>query len=214
VTTDQRSSLLIVKNTPDAAPGLVQPPCTGDDPEGAEDSKDETGDGDEFARATSALVGVDTKEGPGDGDGTSEITLGRGECVCGSGSFEDEESKEDEDLGPDTCVVGIGVASECLKSGQEDENGGPPVVEGEGEVDKEFISHVLSLVMLLDEVIDVGYSRADEERKDEGDNVVSTRPNVYVNRVEHGQEWEAPSNSINDDVLAGISELIDEVSEE
>ena len=67
--------------------------------------------------------------------------------------------------------------------------------------------------MLLDEVIDVGNGRTDEKRKDEGDNVMSTRPDVYVNRVEHGQEWEAPSDSINDDVLAGISELVDEVSE-
>ena len=55
---------------------LVQPPCTSDDPEGAKAGPDETTDGDEFAGTMSALVGVDTKEGPGDDDSTSEIALG------------------------------------------------------------------------------------------------------------------------------------------
>ena len=127
-----------MKNSADASLGLVQPPSTSDNPEGAEDGKDETGDGDEFAGTTSALVGVDTKEGPSDGDGTGEITLWRGKGVCGGGSLEDEKCEEDEDLGPDTCSVGIGVASECLESSEEDEDGGPAVIEGEGKVNKDY----------------------------------------------------------------------------
>ena len=68
--------------------------------------------------------------------------------------------------------------------------------------------------MLLDYVIDLRHGRADEERKDECDDIVFTCPNVYVDRVEHGQDGEAPSDSIDDDVLAGISELVNDVSEE
>lgn len=68
--------------------------------------------------------------------------------------------------------------------------------------------------MLLDEIVNVGHGRADEERKNERDNVMSTCPDVYVNGVENGEEWEAPSNTINNDVLAGIEELIDHVTEE
>lgn len=82
-------------------------------------------------------MSVDTKEGPGDSDGTSEITLGRGECVSSGGGLEDEEGEEDEDLGPDSGAVRVGVATECLETGEEDKDGGPAVVEGEGKVDED-----------------------------------------------------------------------------
>lgn len=108
-----------------------------DDPESAEAGKDQRGGGNEARSIGTALVSVDTEKSPGDGNGTSEITFRRGEGVGGRGSLKDKEGEEDEDLGPDTGVVGLGVAAECFEAGQEDEDRGPAVVEGEGEVDED-----------------------------------------------------------------------------
>ena len=34
--------------------------------------------------------------------------------------------------------MGVGVDSECLKAGEEDEDGGPAMIEGEREVDEYY----------------------------------------------------------------------------
>jgi hypothetical protein len=48
-----------------------------------------------------------------------------------------------------------GIDTEGSEGGNDDENGCPPVVKGEGEVDKEFVIDRLGSVMFLDDVIDV-----------------------------------------------------------
>jgi len=110
--------------------------------------------------------------------------------------------------------VGVCVTTECFEAGQEDEDGGPTVVEGERKVDEEFITQVVGSVILLDDVVDVTDSRRDAECENEGDNVVSTGPDADVECVENHEEWETPSNTIDDDTLSGIGELEDDVSEQ
>lgn len=70
-------------------------------------------------------------------------------------------------LGPDTSLVVVRRDTEGLKGGQDDEDGRPTVVEREGEVDEELVGDRARRVMLLDDIVDVGDSRADKEGEDE-----------------------------------------------
>ena len=49
------------------------------------------------------------------------------------------QAEEDEDIRPDARLVGQGVHAERLERGQDDKDGRPAVVEGEGEVYPELI---------------------------------------------------------------------------
>lgn len=64
-------------------------------------------------------------------------------------------------------------------------------------------------MIFLDNVIDVGNCGADQESKNKGDNVVLTGPDVKENSAENRQEWESPTDSVDDDSLSGREELID-----
>ena len=77
-----------------------------------------------------------------------------------------------------------------------------------------FVIEVLGGVMLLHDVVDVGDRRADEEREDERDDVVSVAPDVDVEGVEEDEERETPVDSIDDNLLAVIEELVDNRAEE
>ena len=129
---------------------------TFDDPEQAEDRERERAPMDEAART---LMREHGKQGPSDRDGPRKITLGRREGVRGCGGLEEEEAEEDEDLGPDAGVVGGGVDAEGRECGEDDEDGGPAVVEREGEVHEELVGGVGRLVVLLDDVVDVRHGR-------------------------------------------------------
>lgn len=128
-------------------------------------------------------MGKDGPEGPGDSNGGREITFRRGEGVGGCGTLEEEEGKEDKDFGPDSSVVAVSVDAKRLERGQDDENSGPPVVQGEGKVNEELISIRLGRVVFLDNVIDVRDRRADEEGKDKGPDIVVRPPEVNVDGV-------------------------------
>lgn len=65
------------------------------------------------------------------------------------------QGKEDEDLGPDAGVMGETVNAKGVKGGDDDEDGGPSVVEREGKVDEELVAPGLGDVMLLDEVVNM-----------------------------------------------------------
>lgn len=210
---DERSTLFVVEETARAARGVNAVDAL-DDPEGAEDGEDQGGDADESRSTGSALVSPNTEEGPGDSEGTSEITFRRGEGVGGTGGFEDEEGQEDEDLGPDAGAVGVSVDAECFEGSQEDEDGGPAVVEREGKMDEEFIAQVAGGVILLDDIVDVTDGRRDEEGEDEGDDVVSTGPDAYVEGVENDEQWETPPYTIDDHSLSGIGELEEDVTKQ
>ncbi len=50
------------------------------------------------------------------------------------------QSKEDKDFRPDTCVVGLCIHAESLECSEDNEDGGPAVIEREGQVNEEFIT--------------------------------------------------------------------------
>jgi len=98
------------------------------DPEGGENGEDEGRPMDERRRT---LMVIDTKQGPSDGNASSEITLGGRECVCCGGGLKEEEREEHEDLGEDASVVMEGVDAERVEAGDEDQEGGESMPNGE-----------------------------------------------------------------------------------
>jgi hypothetical protein len=87
------------------------------------------------------------------------------------------------------------------------------VVEREGEVDEELVTGGARLVMLLDDVVDVGDQAAHEERKHESDDIVSTGPNIDVDGIEEAEGGEAPADTVDDDSLAVGGKLVDDGAE-
>jgi len=204
VSRDKRGALLVVEGDP-AAPGEHGH----DGLEDGEEGEDGEGEGGPVDERGVPLVREDGKEGPGDGGGASEIALGGREGVGGGCGFEEEESEEDKDLGPDAGLVVDSIDAKGLEGGEDDEDGGPAVVEREGEMDPELVVDVLAAVGALDDVVDVGDGGGDEEGKDKGDDVVLAGPDVDVDGVEDGEEGEAPADAVDDGALAGGEELVD-----
>lgn len=140
------STLLVVENTTSTT-GSVQSIDALEDPERAEAGEDQADNRDETRSVRSALVSVDTKERPGDSDRTGKVTFRRGVSVGGGSGLENEEREEDEDLGPDTGWVGVCVAAKGFEASQEDEDGGPTVVEREGKMDEDCEEADLELII-------------------------------------------------------------------
>ena len=87
-------------------------------------------------------------------------------------------------------------------------------------------------MVLLDDVVDVRDSRADEQREDESNDIAllglwacaassadpaqacPAYPDADVDGVENGQEREAPTNAVDDDPLSCFEELIDNSAKE
>lgn len=84
-------------------------------------------------------TGVNGEKGPGDGDGPSDITFGRRIGVGSGRGLEEEESKEDEDLGEDASLVMRSVDAESFKSGEENQDSCPSVIEGERKMDEDYM---------------------------------------------------------------------------
>jgi len=110
-------------------------------------------------------------------------------------------------------VSAVSIHTESLESGNEDEESREPVPQREGEVDEKLVGQVLGDMVLLDDVVDVRNSRANEQGKDESDDVVSLTPDVDIDGVEEDEEREAPVNAIDDGLLAVLGGLIDDGSE-
>lgn len=121
------------------------------------------------------------------------------------------QGEEDEDLGPDPCVVCVRIDTECLKGGQKDKDGGPPVPHGERQVHEQLIAGGLGRMILLDDIVDVADGGGDQEGEDERDDVVVVGPDGNEDCVEDGEERESPGDSVNHDGLGvGGSELVDD----
>lgn len=69
-------------------------------------------------------------------------------------------------------------------------------------------------MILFDHIVDMAHGRADEKGQYKRDDVPSPRPDVHVNRIKHREKGETPSDSVDNCLLAGIGELIDDVAEE
>jgi len=160
------------------------------------------------------LARVDRPEVPRNSDGSGKITLGGGECIGSSGSLEEEEREEDEHFGPDTGALTQGRNTKGLECGENDENGCPPVVEGERKVDEKLVTNALRGVVFLDNVVDVSHGGAHKESEDEGKDVMLPRPQSDICGIENAKESETPGNTINDHTLSGGEELVDDGSEE
>jgi len=105
------------------------------------------------------------------------------------------------------------IDTKCFERGQDNKNGCPAMIEGEGEVDEEFLGQALGRVMLLDDVIDVRDCGADEEGKDKRNDVMVSRPKVDIDGIKKAKEGEAPGYTVNDDSLSCWEELVDNGSE-
>lgn len=150
------------------------------------------------------------KQRPCNGNGSWEVSLGRRECVSRGCSFEEEQGEEDEDFGPDASMVFVGVNSECFEGCEYYEDGSPAMVERKWEVNEQFISNTLRGVMLFDDVVYVGYGRADEERKYECPHVVVASPQVDIDGIQDGQERETPRHAIDNNGLSAGEELVND----
>ena len=125
--------------------------------------------------------------------------------------------------------MGVRVDAEGFKGGYEDEDGDPSVSEREGEVDEDcwrykyemdrgnlgltLVGPATSLVIPAQDPIDTGDDRIDEQTKDKGPKVVTLSPKVYINGDEDSEDRESPTNTTNDDSIASISELVNEIIE-
>lgn len=67
----------------------------------------------------------------------------------------DVQSKEYENLGPNTGRLRKCVYAECFKRSDENEDGGPPMVKGERQVDQDFVADVSRCVKLLHDVVNM-----------------------------------------------------------
>jgi len=124
------------------------------DGEEGENGESQGGPVDEGA---AALMFEDGEQGPCNGDGCRNITLSARESIRNRSRFEEEQSQEHEDLGPDARAVGVGVHTEGFEGGEDNEDGREAVVEREWEMNPQFIVDILSGMILLDDVVDVGH---------------------------------------------------------
>jgi len=85
------------------------------------------------------LLSKDGEQCPSYGDARGQVTLLRGEGVTGRSGLEEEQSQEDKHLCPDTGMVCLRVDTECLKGGDDNEDGGPSVIQRKREVNENLI---------------------------------------------------------------------------
>lgn len=105
----------------------------------------------------------------------------------------DAQGKEHENFGPNVGWLSKRVDAKCFKRSQDDENGCPPMIERERQVNEYFVTSVRGCVILLHDVVDVlwenmkrtlslqsekthGDSAAHEQCKNKSDHIVVRRP--------------------------------------
>jgi len=154
------------------------------------------------------------KQGPCNGNGRGEVSLRGREGVSSGCSLEEQEGEEDKYFGPDASGVLVCIDTEGVEGGEDYKDGCPAMVEGEGEVDEEFIGERLSRMMLLDNVVDVSDGGTNEEGKNERPNVVMGSPQVDVDGIQDCEKREAPRNAIDDDRFSAREELVNDSEKE
>jgi len=174
---DKRRPLSIIESEA-ASPEQSNTPLY--NPDKGQNGKAEGSPVDELARS---LFCKDGEQTPGNGNSAWEVTFRTREGVEGSGTFEEEETEEDKDLGPDSGTVLECINAEGGEGRKDDKEDGPPVPEGEGKVDEELVCDGGWRVILLDNVVDIGNGRSDEESEDKG-NVGLTSGQVDIGGVE------------------------------
>jgi len=90
-------------------------------------------------------------------------------------------------------------------------------VYGNGLIETEvrtLITEISFSMILLDNIVDVGHGGADEECENECNDIMSACPDIHIDGIKHSEDGEAPSDTIDDNVLSCIKELVDDISEE
>jgi len=82
------------------------------------------------------------------------------------------------------------------------------VIQREREVDEKLVAIGHCSMVLFDNVVDVSNCGADEESKDESEDVMTSSPEVHVDGIEEGEEWESPRDAVNNCFLAIWEELV------
>lgn len=207
---DQRSSLLVVKSVKSALSRLPGQNESLEKEEGREDSESESRPVNE---GVAPLVLEDGPKGPGDDGGSSDVSLVGLESVSDSSCLKEEQSEEHENLGADSGVV-VSLSSKGLESRKDDEDQSPSVIEGKGKVDEELIGEVSTSVVPLDLDVYGGDGGRDQNRGDEGEDVVLSNSEPGVSGGEETEQSESPLDLVNDESLSGLGELVDDEAEE
>lgn len=119
----------------------------------------------------------------------------------------------------------IGIHAESLEERDDNEDDGPcrsvsgrdtaltAMVEGEREMNKHFRSKSFVRVR-VDDIVDLGNARRDQETEHECGDVPSFDPEENVDTVKCAEEREPAANCVNHKCLAGSSELVEDHAEE
>lgn len=212
VSTNEGSTLLVQRDSTSATTDLQA--CGNESLTNPHEGKDGESEGRPMNECAALLLGKYRPEIPSNSDASGQITLGSREGVGGGCGLEEEEGKEDKDLGPDASVVGNGVNTERGECGEDDKDGCPAMVEGERKVDEDLVCRAGRLVILFDNVVDVGNRRGHEQGEDKCDDVVVRSPQVDIHCVENGQQGEAPRDALNDGAVTVLRELVQDSTEE
>jgi len=105
------------------------------------------------------------------------------------------------------------VDAKCFKGGDEYEDGDPSVSEGEWEVNEDLVGPATGLVIPAQDPVDMGGGRIDEQTEDESPDVMTVSPKVDIDGDEDGEDGEPPTNTLNDESVTSVGELIDEITE-
>lgn len=157
---------------------------------------------------------TDGEEGPRDDGGAGGVARRGGKGVPSRSGLEEEEREEDEDLGPDPGLVGVGIDAERLEQREDGQDNGPAVVQAEGEVDEELGGEGALARVGVDDKVDLGDGAGYEERGNKRGNVPPAEGEPDERRVEQAEEGEAVLDAVDDDGLATLGELVDDHAEE
>jgi len=208
---DQRCSLLITQQDAFTIRPPIKTPHPLDDPDYGEDGKHQCGPVNE---SRPGLMHKDGPEIPSDGNGRRGIALGSGECISRCCPFQEEERQEDKDLSPHSGMMGPRIWTKCLEGREDDKDSRPPVVQREWKVDKDLVRQTLSMVIFLDDIINMRHSRANKQGHDECEDIIVPSPELDVDSVQDTEQREAPRHAVDDDSLSMREELVDDGAEE
>jgi len=92
-------------------------------------------------RKTGTLTSKDGPERPRYGDGASKITFRGTEGIGDSRALQEEERKEGKDFSPDARGFHKGIDAKRLKSGYNDEDGRPAMIQTERKMNEYWIGN-------------------------------------------------------------------------
>lgn len=216
--TEEGSVLALGSGAP-ALDGSKQAPEDGQE---GEEEEDEGAPVDESVGVAGSLVLEDCEESQGDDGTRCNVTLTVEGVTC-AGTLEEEQTQEDEDVADDSGLGAVGVLAKGGESSNNGQDDGETVPEGEGQMDHKGVKEVLALVAGLEGVEDgadgTGNHQHDQEGEDGPDPVRLGVVGAHgaqggIDGVEQGEDGESPANTLDDGLVAGGVELVDDETEQ